>query len=259
MKKTILFALIFLLALGTAFAAASEGGQDAQPAPGFDIFVSAWNTDGANADIWFSNGEFHARVETFDCGYEITTWLYTCTCDEENQSLIAQNTGVKTNIVYDEDTDDETQYVEYRDGSAVFSIDDNGDLVWIDEKENAGEDLRFTKMGNYKGIWQCENTTINFHAIGGIYRCFVTRDEGTDTAIEWTYCCKYDLVSGNVISDHDGYKTIIVTYDDKEEDFDTVYDDCSVVFSISDDGYLIWNELKENAGDGLLFIKQTTD
>lgn len=122
MKKAIVFVLICLLATGNAFAASGENKNDSSPTPALEMFASSWNMDWGNADIWFSDGEFHARVETFDCGYEITTWLYACTYDEENQILIAQNTGVKTNIVYEEDTGDKTQSVEYRDGSAVFSI-----------------------------------------------------------------------------------------------------------------------------------------
>ena len=42
-------------------------------------------------------------------------------------------------------SDNESEVI-YTDGSATFSINKHGQLIWKDEKENAGKGLKFDKM-----------------------------------------------------------------------------------------------------------------
>ena len=251
-KKAALFSLIFLFSVTVLFAKADT---DQTLALGIEIFNGTWSTDGAQADIQFLDGFFQVHIETFDCGYESTEWVYLCTYDEHKQALIASSTGNKNIYVYDFDTSCETKSTIYQNGSAVFSLHPEGYLMWLDENEGAGQDLLFTKMGDYCGTWQWNNISIDFYAIGGTYRCTVSKSEGNSIVAIWSYQCKYDLDSRNVISNSLGRKEILLGYDDEGEIYDTVYHDGSAIFSINSDGYLLWNDLKDNAGSGLLFIK----
>ena len=90
MRKKSLVLLVFLFSAGILFAQADTA-QTAEP--GIKMFVSTWSTDGAQADIQFSNGYFQVHVETFDHGYEWNEWDYLCIYDENRQALIASNTG----------------------------------------------------------------------------------------------------------------------------------------------------------------------
>ena len=38
----------------------------------------------------------------------------------------------------------------YSDGSATFSLDGEGKLIWRDEKENAGDGMLFEKVSDYE-------------------------------------------------------------------------------------------------------------
>ena len=251
MRKKALFLLAFLFSAGILFAQADTT-QTADPE--IEMFVSTWSTDGAQAEIQFIDGFFQVHIETFDHGYDRNEWTYLCTYDADQQSLIAASTGTKHAYVYDFDTDRETKNTIYQDGSAVFTLQPDGYLMWHDEKEDAGRELLFTKLGSYHGIWQCDNITIQFRVTGGAYRCTISKNEGNNIIATWSYHCKYDLDSGNVISDDLGRKEIFVGCDAEGEIFDTVYNDGSAIFSINDDGCLLWNDLKENAGIGMLFF-----
>ena len=250
MRKTALFLLVFLFSAGILFAQADTV-QTVDP--GIEMFVSTWSTDGAQVDIQFSNGFFQVHIETFDHGYDWNEWTYLCTYDAGQQSLTAARTGTKHTYAYDFDTDRETKNTIYQDGSAVFTLRPDGYLIWLDENEDAGQGLLFTKLGNYHGIWQCDNMTIQFRATGGTYRCTISKNEGNHLIATWSYHCKYDLESGNVISEDLGRKEILVGCDAEGESYDMVYTDGSAIFSINDDGCLLWHDLKENAGIGMLF------
>ena len=71
-------------------------------------------------------------------------WAYTCDYDEETDSLVS-NGEVASMIeyTYSEDGEDYSEELIYDDGEAVFSLDDAGNLIWDDRKENAGEGRTF--------------------------------------------------------------------------------------------------------------------
>lgn len=259
MKKVSITLIILMLVMSIHYTALNESRNDAMLNTDFDSFVGNWSTDGASAEIRFSGGYYQVRIEIFDHGDEMTEWTYMCVYDENKHILEDTNMGKKTNYVYEFTSNEEIKTINYQDGNAVFLISDEGYLIWIDGKENAGENLFFQKIGNYSGIWHCGNTSIDFYAIGNSYRCIVTREEDAITTIKWVYYCRYDLGSGNAICDHDGNKEIIYAYNSEEEESKEIYADGSAVFSIDDDGNLTWKDLEENAGEGLLFIKTTVD
>lgn len=100
----------------------------------------------------------------------------------------------------------------------------------------------------------CENISIDFYLTGGTCRCTASENDGDQLITQWTYYCKYDSESGNLISDNTGIKEVLIAYDE-EAIYDEAYADGSAVFSINSDGYLLWNDQKENAGANFLFTK----
>lgn len=254
MKKAALFLSVCFIAVSISLAKADTFETPSAIDHAIEMFVSNWSSDGARADIQFSNGYFQVHIETFDGGYESNKWAYLCTYDEHHQALVASNNGTKTTYTYDFDTDCETESMAYQNGRAVFTLQPDGCLKWLDETEHAGEDFLFTKMGGFSGIWHCENISIDFYLTGGTCRCTVSENDGDQLITQWTYYCKYDSESGNLISDNTGIKEVLIAYDE-EAIYDEAYADGSAVFSINSDGYLLWNDQKENAGANFLFTK----
>ena len=39
----------------------------------------------------------------------------------------------------------------------MFTIDENGSLLWEDGRGEAGADLVFTKIGDFEGFWKSED------------------------------------------------------------------------------------------------------
>jgi hypothetical protein len=60
--------------------------------------------------------------------------------------------GMKNEVVYNEEGVAESWHTVYEDGSAIFALDEDGNLVWTDEKENAGEGLVFVKVEEFDDI-----------------------------------------------------------------------------------------------------------
>lgn len=251
MKKTALFLLIVLFSLHGLYAHADTV-QTADT--GAERFESTWSTDGATADIRFEDDYFQVHVERFDHGEEWNTWDYRCTYDAAQQALIADGTGCKTAYAFDFATGCETETMVYQNGSAVFSLHPEEYLVWLDEEENAGQELRFTKMGPFNGVWCCGPWTIEFTPTGNAYRCRITRNDENGIAAIWSYFCRYDAVSQTVISDHTGQKEIRIGSDEEGEIYEEVYANGSAVFSMDNDGNLLWQDRKDDAGKGMLFI-----
>lgn len=252
MRKAALFLLIVLFSLNGLYAHADTV-QTADT--GAERFESTWSTDGATADIRFEDNIFLVHVETFDHGEEWSAWDYRCIYDPAQQALIADGTGCKTTYTSDSATDCETETMVYQNGSAVFSLHPDGYLVWLDEEENAGRDLLFTKMGRFSGVWHCGLWTIEFTPTGNAYRCHITRNDENGIEAIWSYFCQYDAASQTVISDHTGMKEIRIGSDEEGEIYEEVYADGAAVFSMDSDGNLLWQGMNDDAGKGLLFIQ----
>ena len=87
--------------------------------------------------------------ETMD-GYEVTVfasgsafdgayWVYTCYYDEETDSLISDGLlAEKHEYAYSEDGEEYTEEVIYDDDEAMFRLNEEGQLLWYEKKEDAG-------------------------------------------------------------------------------------------------------------------------
>lgn len=251
-KRTALFFMIIVLSASIMLVHAES---DLSGNAGADLFVSLWSTEVAQAEITHEGDAFRVCIEVFDHGIEWSEWEYLCNYDEKTKVLIAANTGCKNMYVYDYDTDEITKNTAYQNGSAVFSLNSDGNLMWMDETEDAGKNLLFRKMGSYGGEWQCEQYIIEFHLVDDAYRCMIWEYDGDTVTAQWRYYCTYDLATGNVVSNESGRKEKVIGFDE-DEIYEEVYNDGAAVFSINSDGHLIWDDRKENVGAGFLFIKQ---
>ena len=73
----------------------------------------------------------------------MTEWEYSCLYQADDNSLAAMPTGIRTDVVYGDDGEVASYQTVYEDGDAVFTLDEDGFLLWKDLKEDAGKDMRF--------------------------------------------------------------------------------------------------------------------
>ena len=107
----------------------------------------------------------------------------------------------------------------------------------------------------FAGRWGCGRATIDiFSAEDGTFDVTVTWSSSAWEQGEWRYRCAYDSETGQLKSD--AYGTMAdVTYsgDGDVASSVIVYTDGQATFAIDADGMLIWNDLKENAAEGMRF------
>ncbi|MBR4500298.1 MAG: hypothetical protein IKP22_00190 [Clostridia bacterium] len=108
-------------------------------------FEGSWQCDRAIADIVWEEEGFRVNISWGSSAWENTEWEYSCFYHSEDNTLVSMPFGIRTEYVYDDNGEQVSAKEVYRDGCAAFSRDADGCLVWKDEKENAGNGMRFVK------------------------------------------------------------------------------------------------------------------
>ena len=151
MKKVLAILMALVLAVACTAALAEEE-PGFRPAPDPDHFSGIWECERASIEITWEEEGYRVLIEWNSSALETTTWEYSCLYHEENDTIVSTPFGIRTEIVFDENSDDVTYTQVYDDGTATFSIDEEGHLIWLDEKENAGEGMLFDRIGDLPEI-----------------------------------------------------------------------------------------------------------
>ncbi len=117
----------------------------------------------------------------------------------------------------------------------------------LDEQDPPTPDL-------YSGNWVCDRATmeIDWEQVG--YKVLIEWGSSAWEQSRWEYSCYYDENSRTMTSLPFGLRTDFV-YDEAGEVVSAteVYDDGEATFSLDGEGYVLWADAKENAGEGLRF------
>lgn len=141
---SILTAVVLMMALACTAAAAEE---EYEPMPaGAEVFEGNWRCDRAVIEMYWEEEGFKVTLRWGSSAFEETRWEYSCFYHEDDNTLVSMPFGMRTDLVYDENGLVTSATEVYDDGEAVFSLDEDGFLIWLDEKENAGEGMRFEKV-----------------------------------------------------------------------------------------------------------------
>ncbi|GEM_PF-1496548 len=103
------------------------------------------------------------------------------------------------------------------------------------------------------GIWEHDRVTIEIsNGLEGGYRCLVGWGSSATERTVWEYQCDFDGEA--LYSFETGTKTNLV-FDENGEiaSQEVVFEDGASRFSIDENGKLIWEEFKEDAGEGMTF------
>ena len=196
--------------------------------------------------------------------YRKCSQVYDCLYDEEQKTLVSIDgaENIKTEITIDEEGSEIDWAEIYNDGKAVFSLNEDGKLIWKDEIKDEGAGLAFEKIGWFQGVWVAGEDLESRYELncywdveepteGEVYSGYkveIIRHEN-ETSTFWSYACAYNaetdtLESALGVKEFSG---------EEGEPFTVVYEDGAAVFFFNDEGCIIWQDENENAGEGLQF------
>ena len=235
MKKLIALILVLCLSLAAAAAIAEEDGEEyvfyTDANPEAKAYYSTWVAEDGDwrVEVYDEDGGLKLMVvhQLGDNKWDV--WEYAGALGENNE-LVCLPFGLhyKQDIVtgaWDE--------VYYEDGDAVFTVNEDGKLLWEDVKEDAGKGLEFQKIGNfYGGRWMKGDIEVIFY--------------------EW-YDGQYDirlyqLGEGDEIlkdailkGDYDAATDTLTARGEFEGE-----DPMEIVFSYNENNYVVWTENGES-------------
>ena len=262
MKKVIaaLAALMMLLAVTGALA-------DQEVSEEVKMFSSMWVDDFMSIRAVSLGDQWQVSVKTWG---GTVSWEYVCLYDGEQKALRTDPEEQNMKII---STVDDTgsvvdSTVMYSDGVASFSLDEQGHLIWKDEKEDVGAGHAFEKIGWFEGTWDASNENGDYmlncfwdmaetdegEVVGG-YKVEIER-HADETYTHWYYSCGYD-VETDTLSAAFSIKEFAEKADEPaEEVYSLVPEEGeeTTTFFIDDEGCIIWKDAVENAGEGLQFL-----
>ena len=254
--------IALLAALGLVFLCAVTMAEEESMAnpEAVRLFSSEWADGLASVRIYAQEDYWRVWISSADCTQE---WDYCCRYDEARKALVTADTdNLKTEIRIDEEGSEIERKEVYNDGRASFFLNEEGKLIWDDEKEDAGAGFAFEKIGWFQGVWISGEDLDSRYELycywdveepseGEIfsgYKVEIERYEG-EAYTHWVYSCVYNP-ENDTLQSLFGHKE----YAEREGDpIVTVYDNGVAEFYFDDEGCIGWKDEIENAGEGLQF------
>ena len=254
MKRWIALLAALVMTLLCAVSLAEEAVVNSEA---LQLFSSEW-ADGFT-DVRIYAEEDHWRVRITGAGGS-TEWDYCCRYDEAQKMLTTLDTdNVKTEIRIDEEGSEIERKDVYNDGKASFFLNEEGKLIWDDEKEDAGAGFAFEKIGWFAYDFYSEHYTMNVfwdvdeEEDGTIHAGLKVQIEQDDeqSYTSWTYSAAYNAEDNTLVA-------FLGTKEVQEaagEALATIYYDGEAVFSWDEEGGLHWDDKVEGAGEGETFMR----
>ncbi len=254
MKKAIGF-LLAVMMIVCACAAMAE----AYPQPeGGKKFESDWAIGSGMVNIIYEEEGYRVAIDVADLAKASgSSYEYSCFYNEEKDALISVSSSRRDYKISDDGLDKtfaEPQYdgPDEENQETVFTIDENGCLIWKDGHDDAGAGLKFTNIGRFKGVWRNEAEEVEAQFMwNGIdpdtmfYTVYIQRGKtGADTYSLFTMNGFYNPATGKLEADG----TCTVFTKNASGDYDTQDDgeNFDAFFSMLDGGKILYE-----AGNGI--------
>ena len=244
-----------------------------------DAFTDTWVCEGPEgyaAEIWYEDGAFHCMGTRFiaaDEGYSFE--FERCDYDAQAGALVCSG-GVLYHESYSEAqgriiseevasgfdatlTVDENHRLHWTgSGDAIpdqrfAPLDEVGEAAWYDDGngDDDGDDTGEDDAGDaFVGDWMCERASIYIDEDDGVYTVRVTWGSSAFEEVFWDYSCTLDT-QGALTGVG---KKSTETYDDEGNVVarNVEYTDGAATFVLDGD-FLLWNDAKEDAAQGMRF------
>lgn len=117
------------------------------------------------------------------------------------------------------------------------------------------EDAQPEPDAPFGGLWEAERTEIEINWEEEGYRVYIRGSDSATSFSVWEYSCLYDEATNTIKSMPTGIHTEVTVAEDGTETSNVVYEDGEAEFSLTEDGKLVWKDLKDDAGNGVVFEK----
>ena len=210
---------------------------------------------------------FNVQMDVFDDDdFHYNVWAYACVYDEETRTMKSISRVMGTGD-YEPDSEEDITDMDFEYVSAEFFFTEDGELVWSDANEEADDGMLFGHTigwmdpdyigpgHHFVGEWNDERVSIYIEETMEDYQVIVFGSGSATDGAYWLYSCDYNAETDSLVSNGEVAEKFTYTYtEDGEEHIDEPeYEDGSAVFSLTEDGLLIWDDHKENAGEGRAF------
>ena len=111
-----------------------------------DPYSGTWVCGRATMEVDLEDDGYKVFISWASSAAEVTEWEYSCVYDAVNNALEAMPFGLCTRVLYAENGEIASASVQYEDGEATFTLDEDGHLLWQDAKEDAGKDMHFERV-----------------------------------------------------------------------------------------------------------------
>ena len=220
MKKLISLFLVFCISVAAMAAfAEDEIGYYPDDYPESKVYVSTWVAEDGDwrIEVYGEDGGIKPMIVHRLGDNKEDVWEYATALGEDN-ALVAVPLGLhykQDTVTYDWDV------IYYEDGDAVFTINEEGRLLWNDLKEDAGKGLEFEKIGNfYGGRWMKGDIEVIFYDwYDGQYDIRLYQlDENNqilnDAILKGDYDAETDTLTAEGFFDPDEPFTVTFSYDE---------------------------------------------
>ncbi len=254
MKKTV-SALAGLALLGSC-AALAEGEAEkdyGELYPESLVYEDRWAAGNYILDAVSEDEGFRVCITRYGIDDQ-TVWEYSPLYNAATGALDAPLFGTKTRETLSETGEAAAYTEEYEDGGAVFTINDEGYLLWQDQKEDEGKDLLFKRIGSFEGKYVCDRTTIEI--IWDLEDAYDIRISWADSAFvchDWLFKGVYMPETGAVealgmesVTEYDENGEIVSV-----EDVDP--EGCEAVFTFNENHNLVWTGTDTVNTEGMEF------
>ena len=223
MKKmfALLLALCLALAAVSALAEEDEFGYYPDENPESKPFVSTWIAENGDwrIEMYGEDGGIKPYIVHKLGDNKEDIWEYATALNPEKTALTAVPFGLHDQ----QDTVSGNGDVNYyEDGDAVFTLNENGQLLWNDLKEDAGKGLAFDKIGNFfGGRWMKGDVEVIFYDwYDGEYdiRCYQYGENDAilaDAILKGVYDPAADTITAEGFFDPDAPFTVTFSYDEE--------------------------------------------
>ncbi len=218
------------------------------------VYEGTWACGGVLLESVAEDGGFRILIRhlTGDGMDQRLVWEYSPLYTPETGTLSAV-LGSKTLETLDLDGNVSSSSTEYEDGEAVFSLDADGHLLWKDQKEDAGKDLVFSKIGNFAGTYDCDRASIEIlWDSDDVYSVEIHWALNAKVSSDWSFTATYNpetaTLEGTGMESRTQYNAAGDVISSEVVD----PEGCFATFALDADGNLTWQN-SDGVADGMVF------
>ncbi len=251
MKKLMSILLAITLAATLACGLALAESDEVPQTEAGKKFDNNWAVGGGIAQIYYEEVGYRVYIDIKGAENTGHVWEYSCYYHEDEDALVSVSSskfGYTVDFMTGEMTANDYDYqdVDVDDNNTVFTVNEEGKLVWKDGRGNDGEGLQFVNIGRFDGRWtnEAEGVSAEFTWVGKddpdrmYYDVYIHRDGGNGSFVEFLMHGFYNPETGKLECSGTATPFTLVdgSYVAGEEDGETY----EAFFSMQDNGKLLF-------------------